>query len=403
MEYVDKNYKYIELNNLIHGIGKLREENVDPKDVDYIKECLNNLILNVYNIKQSKCTNVYYTKNIDNVMFGLVVEPKILNVSERVLLSDETVIIPYFSVEFDSKLFDTNITDEEIAALLIYNVMHLLKDNIAEQVSNIVTDYLTTRGKHIDVSPNALNKMVILDFGVTDAMIQLSSSLQITEADKIVNDPYLDEVDLGPVLKLAISKAYRQIPGCDSVVERQPLLSALEWCLRVHFDFENERILASRTVKKLISSTGSYIYKTWLKNVDIVLNTLNTDSYIESTLTNVSEGSLFANLKYNGLRGIENDLYEFMVRARNADTEDEVMYALKQINTRLSILDDYLNSTDSSHDRNYDRWEKVYDKYKAIRDEIAAKKVYNKRNYGIFIDYDKLDRDENANGEDYSM
>jgi hypothetical protein len=79
------------------------------------------------------------------------------------------------------------------------------------------------------------------------------------------------------------------------------------------------------------------------------------------------------------------------------------MYALKQINTRLTILDDYLMSTDSEKDRNYERWQAVYTKYKAIRDEIAAKKVYNKRNYGIFVDYDKLDNDDNPNGEDYSM
>lgn len=402
MEYIDKNYKYIELDNLIHSINRLREEKVDPKDVDYVKECLNNLLLNIFNIKASKCTNLYYTKNIDNIMFGIVVEPKIINPTEQIVLSDNNVAIPFYSVEIDSKLFDSDITDEEITALLLYNVLHLLKDNIAEQVSNIVTEYLTTHGKCINISPNMEAKMVLVDFGIIDAMIQLSSSLQITEADKIKNDPYLDELGLGPVLRFAIEKAYRQIPGCDSVVERQPLLYALDWCLRVHFDFEKERIIAARVLKKCIASTGSYIYKTWMKNVILAINSINTDTYIESAAM-VSEGSLFANLKYNGLRGIENDLYEFMVRARNADTEDEIMYALKQINTRLSILDDYLNSTDSSNDRNYDRWMKVYEKYKAIRDEIAAKKVYNKRNYGIFIDYDKLDRDDNANGEDYSM
>ena len=43
-------------------------------------------------------------------------------------------------------------------------------------------------------------------------------------------------------------------------------------------------------------------------------------------------------------------------------------------------------------DADRERWSIVRDKYAAIRDEIASKKVYNKKNYGIFIDYNKLDQ-----------
>ena len=69
----------------------------------------------------------------------------------------------------------------------------------------------------------------------------------------------------------------------------------------------------------------------------------------------------------------------------------------------MTILDDYIWSNDGKKDPNRDRWQSVYDKYIAIRDEIAAKKVYNKRNYGIFVDYDKIDKTDNPNGEDYSL
>ena len=112
------------------------------------------------------------------------------------------------------------------------------------------------------------------------------------------------------------------------------------------------------------------------------------------------KGSLFSQIKYAGLRGIEEDLYEFMVRARNAETEEEVMYALKQINVRVAILDDYLRNEDIS-DNERKRWEGVLNKYIEIRDQIAAKKVYNKKNYGIFIDYNKLDQmDEDHDSEE---
>ena len=401
MEYTDKNYKYLELNNLIHALSSLREPS--KRDLKYVGNCLDELLKTVFNIK-ARCRRVYFAENTDNIMFGLVVQPLFANPAEIVLFSDESIPIQDYAVEIDSKLFNTELTDEDVTALILYNIIHLVKDNTVERVRDIVAEYLAMHDKNIkDISsPQSTTKLKVLDFGIIDAMIQLTSSLQITREDQIESDVYLEELDMGYVLPRAIQKAYRIIPGCDNVVERQPKLNALDWCLRTYFDFERERILALRTLKKLIDCTGSYIYKTMIKNTILVLNTVNTDSYFESAGV-LTEASLLNTLKYNGLRGIENDLYEFMVRARNANTEDEVMYALKQINTRLTILDDYLMSTDSEKDRNYERWQAVYTKYKAIRDEIAAKKVYNKRNYGIFVDYDKLDNDDNPNGEDYSM
>ena len=98
-------------------------------------------------------------------------------------------------------------------------------------------------------------------------------------------------------------------------------------------------------------------------------------------------------MKYNGMRGIEDDFYEFMVRARNAETEEDVMYALKQINARLTIISDYIASEDLDPSEK-ERWSALYIKYCNIRDEIANKKIYNKKNYGIFFDYNKLYDDE---------
>ena len=110
------------------------------------------------------------------------------------------------------------------------------------------------------------------------------------------------------------------------------------------------------------------------------------------------KGGLLASLKYNGLRDIENDLYEFQIRAKNAETESEVMYALKQINARLAILDNYIR--ENPDDPEIDRWVAVKLQYMDIRDTLAKKRLH-KRNYGIFVDYDALDKldDENSDEE----
>ena len=95
MEYTDKNYKYIELNKLIHAIGSLREPNT--RDLKYVGTCLDELLKNVFNIK-AKCRRVYFAENTDNIMFGLVVQPLLGNTAEVVLFSDESVPIQDYAV-----------------------------------------------------------------------------------------------------------------------------------------------------------------------------------------------------------------------------------------------------------------------------------------------------------------
>ena len=78
--------------------------------------------------------------------------------------------------------------------------------------------------------------------------------------------------------------------------------------------------------------------------------------------------------------------------ARNADTADEAMYALRQINARLAILEDYIRNNELDEIEKQ-RWTELYIKYRQIRDDLAKKKIYNKRNYGVFFDYNQLDKD----------
>ena len=179
----------------------------------------------------------------------------------------------------------------------------------------------------------------------------------------------------------------------------------LDWALRLYVDVKKERIPAIHLLDKCISICGSTLYKNKFQTVINCLHKIDTDSYVQEAYNEFlneskkNKKSLFSQIKYNGLRGIEEDFYEFMVRARNAETEEEVMYALKQINVRLAILDDYLRNEEMS-DTDRQRWTTLYNKYVAIRDEIANKKVYNKRNYGIFVDYNRLDELDKEDEED---
>ena len=86
------------------------------------------------------------------------------------------------------------------------------------------------------------------------------------------------------------------------------------------------------------------------------------------------------------------------MRIKNCETEEDALYILRGINTRLSILEDYLNNTPDLSDTERKRWELVATKYRELREQLAKKKIVNKKQYGLFFDYDQLDQlDNNKN------
>ena len=63
---------------------------------------------------------------------------------------------------------------------------------------------------------------------------------------------------------------------------------------------------------------------------------------------------------------------------------------MRQINNRMSILDDYIYNIDQDEDKYgaYDKYTKLYEKYSDLRDHLLKKTSYNNRRmYGLFIDY----------------
>ena len=64
---------------------------------------------------------------------------------------------------------------------------------------------------------------------------------------------------------------------------------------------------------------------------------------------------------------------------------------MRQINSRMGIISDYLESeSDKIPEAEYKRWEKLYDKYDKLRDQMVAKPIYSKKMYGLFVDYNAL-------------
>lgn len=101
--------------------------------------------------------------------------------------------------------------------------------------------------------------------------------------------------------------------------------------------------------------------------------------------------SLFRSLKQNGLRGLEDNLYEYKIRLKNCEDEEESLYLLRQINAGLAILEDYVMTTPDLDESEKKRWRSVAEEYRKLRSELGKKK-FKKTATNFWVDYDALDR-----------
>ena len=111
----------------------------------------------------------------------------------------------------------------------------------------------------------------------------------------------------------------------------------------------------------------------------------------KKAMFSLNEISIFKSLKNNGLRSIEDALWEYKLLIKNCETEEDAMYILHGISTRLSILKDYIYNTPDLSESERRHWEAVISEYYSLREQLAKKRIVNKKQYGLFFDYDQLD------------
>lgn len=385
------------IENLVRAIDRLREFSHSQEDLVAVKDALNGIFL-----KDATCENFIYTINTDKVPFGCIVMPKMgSDTINNLMIIGDPIRFDSYEIEIDSKMFDYGLTNEDVAAVMLYNIYHLVCDfTPSRRLREMIDSWLANRDTNI-VIKDSIQFQAILAFGLYDALNQLTSCLNLP--DEVVSDPFLDSLGLEN-FEEALQKLYREIPGCENEILRQPNLSMLDWCLRLYTDVDRERVPALHLLDKAKKITASVLYINRMNAVINALNRIDTSLYTESANTYITESKkrgFLAALKYAGLRDLENDLYEFVIRAKNAETEEDVMYALRQINSRLSILDDYIREERENgiSDNELERWISLKEQYAAIRDKLTKQKIYNKRNYGIFIDYNALDKLDDQDSE----
>lgn len=378
---IDKNrYKY-DFSGLETAMSHLRHDQ-SQSTLNDIKDELNKFFAD------SKCVDVLYTRNTDKMFFGMCVYaildgPEVANI----LSDDKPIRISKYYVEIDSKLIDNlNLSKEELTAVLLHEVGHLVNDSSPiTEVRRAIDEYMESTGDVLSIK-DSIHFKEVLAYAVKDTLRKVTS-LFTRDNDEILADEFVYMCGYGE----ALESAFRKIMANASTINRgvSNKFIVLAWTLQVYKNMKFERIRAIKTLNDAKRFTASKLEKRELEVTIRSLNKIDDIALQEAAIVTeeaTKNNSLLQRVQHGGLKSIEEDVFEYQMRIRNVENEDDAILILRQINTRMSILDDYLQYSDID-DRERARWQKVFDKYDELRDELSKKTVYFRKNYGIWMDY----------------
>ena len=356
------------------------------------------------------CVDVSYTLNTDKPFFGIHINPAMSPSDAVVILStDERVKLNKYQIEFDSKLFDIGLNDSELAALTIHEISSMMDSfEVFDKVRECIDGSVVSSDDIISIR-DSVNYAQLIIFAIKDTMYKVSSFMFKSDED-ISSNPAIMACDFEEYVISAKNKISSSVSGMGDTM-RTPSPAILQWMFVMYKDMKINSKVVADTLTDAKAFTGSKLeiaeidkclYAVDRIDGSILLREsadLNT-FFTQNNMGSLNEISLFRNLKKNGLRSIEDELYEFTMRVKNCTEANDAYLILRGINSRLSILEDYLDLEDLK-DSERKHWTAVSDKYKDLRIQLAKKKFKEPKSYGLFYDYDQLpsDKDNKTSAE----
>lgn len=357
---------------------------IPKRDLEALQNALNK------EFSDAHCREVFYSYNPDKLFFGMCVVPHLsADNCAMIIASDNPFRIQSYSIEIDSKLLDPilNLSPEELTAVVLHEIGHLV--NNATPVEEIRKDIDVYIAKHGNIPIDAITPKnpacEFLQFGITDALRKQVSMFENPNKEEILADEYVIRNGYGDHLINAFKKISRHTVQLNK--QHNNKFVALVWAFRISKNFTERRIAAHHTINKLEKSTGSLIIKRQLTGLNRACKGSPMYAYTEGS------GSTFQNklaaakykYKYDVLRKYEDDYYEFAIRLKSVTAEDDVLRLLRDVNIRINVVEEFLNSELSDSDKQ--RFLKLQDKLIDLREEISKKNITKDRMLGLWVEY----------------
>lgn len=349
--------------------------------------------LNMF-FKDSRCEQVYYTDNTDKMFFGMKVFARMdPNMVEEYLMGEDDVRIYSYVLELDSHLFDPTLglNCKELVALTLHEVGHVVNDSTpVYNMRAYIDEYLAANKETLRMS-DSIQYREILTFAMKDFISKQRSIFYTHDVDEVLADDFVRSYGYGDALESAMNTIIRNFKGLYTGNSKIDKFSVFMWTLGIYKHLGTRRIAAIRTLNRAKALTGSRLEKAEIENVIRKINRID-DSMLMSESSSKDPKVIYsikrrmAKMRANTMRSLEDDYYELNMRIRNVEDEEDALYLMRQINTRIGLIDDYINSEDLST-QDVKRWTDTMDKFKRLRDELSSSLIYKNKSYGLYVAY----------------
>lgn len=344
------------------------------------------------------CRAVLYTENNDNEFFGDRIYPSYsyYHKLKEVVFSDKEVSpFSVYQLELDSKLFNSTtmlFQGSHIAALILNDINNLTGvtaiENIIDAFNNIILKNDTIIDRNAVGMCDELLHFVILESLRYSTSVFCKNAyndftgnpIEYTLSDDEMERKLFDEAV--KIFKQHVPEFNGENPSACSYT-----WILLEWYLHIYDTLCTDRYPIV-LLKKSVTYSGSKLFKDKIK---LICNSIDNKFWNAKDIVPMNEArGIFTKMKMDGLKSIEDDLYEYKMRIRNVETQDDALLLMRQINNRMAILDQFLMDNDDLPEGVEKHWRDVLEKYSKLREDLSDKSVYNKKMYGLFVDYNAL-------------
>ena len=343
MEQVNSRYDFSQMERIMFNMS----DNHSSSDLAKLKNELNKFFV------KAKCKEVLYTINTDKLFFGMRVYP-VFDGNKAIELFGDNKTSPFeeYYVEFDSKLFDPllNLNKREKTAILLHEIGHIVYDtSTIDEVRANIDMYFTDSNEYVDINASKGYRELI-GYALKDAVVKAGSLFSKIGNTEMVADTFVVSCGYGPDLESAMRKIVNSSSYMAKSVDDRFI--TLSWVLRLRSEFNLRRIPAVKTLNRAKTLTASKLEQREIAYASNILNRSDlglNEGFVEDIRARFSKK--FNNFKAKGVRSIRNDVYELNLRLRTAESAEDLMYVIRQCNTCVAILQDYLSETIDEEER----------------------------------------------------
>ena len=383
-----KGIRMDKLDNLTDAVQQLDEiidrysaVSIQDKYIRNLKDAINGFFPDLC------CRMLFISNNTDKEFFGIRIVRN-LNISYMLSCKDirDCKVYTEYSLDIDSKLFGFKLSARQIAAYIIYDIYKIVSHEAQESVMACLDAITTGRREVFDrKTMDNTGTEYILKIAIHDYLYRTFSIFTRREDELIRVPELLTLYELDSEFIEGLERLFKA-SNAGNRLDVIPSL-ALNWAVSVIFRWVPRASDIMDTLNAMIATTGSVLYQ---NNIKSTLRILFDQSRIAMKRAAIGEASLFSRMRKNGIKSLENDVFEYEMRVKNIDDENSAIFLMRQINSRMSIIQDYLDEEEKMSDSERRRWQNLADRYEKLRQKMVAKPIYSRKMYGLFVDYNAL-------------